>query len=99
MWVDHFAGVRPVSAELDRPMAQVALAWTLARSGVASTLIGASKLSQLESNIAATEIRLTGDMMKRLDEASALAGFSSGLMWPLIRRMVFGGHRVVGWGE
>ncbi len=91
--------LKAVSAELDRPMAQVALAWTLARSGVASTLIGASKLSQLESNIAATEIRLTGDMMKRLDEASALAGFSSGLMWPVIRRMVFGGHDVTGWGE
>ena len=90
--------LKVASAELDRPMAQVALAWTLARSGVASTLIGASKLSQLESNIAATEIHLTGDVMKRLDEASALAG-SPGLMWPFIRRMVFGGHSVVGWGE
>ena len=89
-----------VSAELDRPTAQVALAWTLARSGVASTLIGASKVSQLESNIAATNLRLSDDQMTRLNEASMPAGgFSSSLAAPAIRRMVFGGHDVVGWGE
>ena len=92
--------LKAVSAELGRPMAQVALAWTLARSGVASTLIGASKVSQLESNIAATELRLDGDQMKRLNDASAPPlGLSSGLTAPFIRRMIFGGHDVVGWGE
>jgi aryl-alcohol dehydrogenase-like predicted oxidoreductase len=92
--------LKAVSAELDRPMAQVALAWTLARRGVASTLIGASKVSQLESNIAATDLRLDGDQMKRLDDASAPPpGFSSTLAAPFIRRMIFGGHDVVGWGE
>jgi aryl-alcohol dehydrogenase-like predicted oxidoreductase len=81
-------------------MAQVALAWTLARSGVASTLIGARQVSQLESNIAATDLRLDVDQMKRLNEASAAPpGLSSGLTAPFIRRMIFGGHDVVGWGE
>lgn len=89
-----------VAAELDRPTAQVALAWTLARPGVASTLVGASKLSQLENNIAATAIRLRDDQLTRLDEASAPpVVFSSALTSPAIRRMVFGGHDVVGWGE
>ena len=89
-----------VAAELDRPMAQVALAWTLARGGVASTLIGASKVSQLESNIAAADLRLDGEQMRRLDDASApMLGFSSGLAAPFIRRMVFGGHDVAGWSE
>lgn len=97
---DILAVLKGVSAELGHPMAQIALAWTLARLGVASTLIGASKVSQLESNIAATEIRLTVDAMKRLDEASTPAlGFSSGLTQPAVRRMVFGGHDVTGWGE
>ncbi len=97
---DILDALRAVSAEIDRPMAQVALAWTLARSGVASTLIGASKVSQLESNVAATDLRLNDDQMKRLNEASApVPGFSSGLAAPFIRRMVFGGHDVVGWGE
>jgi aryl-alcohol dehydrogenase-like predicted oxidoreductase len=92
--------LKTVAAELDRPTAQVALAWTLARAGVASTLIGASKVSQLESNIAATEIRLSAEMMKRLDEASAPSmGFSASLSQPFIRRMVFGGQDVAGWNE
>jgi aryl-alcohol dehydrogenase-like predicted oxidoreductase len=92
--------LKNVAAEIDRSPAQVALAWTLARAGVASTLIGASKVSQLESNIAATEIRLSAEMMKRLDEASAPAlGFSASLTQPFIRRMVFGGQDVAGWNE
>ena len=92
--------LKAAAVELDRPAAQVALAWTVARAGVASTLIGASKVSQLESNIAATEIRLTAEMVKRLDEASAPAlGFSAGLAQPFIRRMIFGGHDVAGWHE
>lgn len=89
-----------VAAEIDRPAAQVALAWNLARAGVASTLVGASKLSQLESNIAATDIRLNPAQMQRLDDASApVPGFTAALAQPFIRRMVFGGHDVSGWHE
>ncbi len=92
--------LKTVAAELNRPAAQVALAWTFGRAGVASTLIGASKVSQLESNIAATSIRLTAAQAKHLDDASVPpVGFSSGLTQPAIRRMVFGGHDVAGWGE
>lgn len=86
--------------EIDRPAAQVALAWVMARPGISSTLIGASKVSQLESNIAATTITLSGDQMTRLNDASAPGlGFSAGLAQPMIRRMVFGGHNVTGYGE
>ncbi len=92
--------VKTVAAELDRPVAQVALAWTLARPGVASTLVGARTVSQLENNLAATGIELSVDQMKRLNDASApVPSFSSSLASPFIRRMVFGGHTVAGWGE
>lgn len=92
--------LRSVAAELDRPPAQVALAWTMARPGVSSTIIGARTLAQLESNIVATDIELGDDQMRRLNEASAPPiGFSSSLAMPMIRRMVFGGHTVVGWNE
>ncbi|WP_421846397.1 aldo/keto reductase [Novosphingobium sp.] len=97
---DILGALKTVAAELGRPPAQVALAWAMARPGVASTLIGASKLSQLESNIAATEIRMSGEQLQRLDTASApVPGFSASLAQPSIRRMVFGGHHVAGWGE
>ena len=92
--------LRSVAAEIDRPMAQVALAWVMARPGIAATLIGASKLPQLASNIAASEITLSEDQMRRLNEVSAPApGYSSGLTSPMVRRMVFGGNDVMGWSE
>jgi aryl-alcohol dehydrogenase-like predicted oxidoreductase len=92
--------LKSVAADIDRPPAQVALAWVMARSGISSTLIGARTVTQLESNIAATEIRLNGAQMKRLDDASApTPGFSASLAQPMIRRMIFGGHEVIGWGE
>ena len=57
-------------------------------------------MSQLQSNIAATDVRLSTGQMSRLDDLSAPPmGFSSGLTAPFIRRMVFGGHDVIGWGE
>ena len=92
--------LRGVAAELDRSMAQTALAWVIARPGVAATLIGASKLSQLQSNIAATEIEFSADQIERLNTASTPpAGFSSSLTAPSLRAMLFGGHSVTGWSE
>lgn len=89
-----------VAAELGRPAAQVALAWAMARPGVTSTLVGARTVAQLESNIAAAEIKLSDDQMVRLNEASAPAtGFSGSLALPFIRKMVFGGNTVAGWAE
>ena len=89
-----------VAGELNCPAAQVALAWTMARPGITSTVIGASKLSQLESNIAAAHLTLSHEHMQRLNAVSAPAlGFSSGLAMPAIRRMVFGGHETKGWNE
>lgn len=97
---DILDAAKAVAAEVGRPVAQVALAWTLARAGVASTLIGASKVAQLESNIAAIEIRLDDEQLRRLDEASApVPGFSASLTSRGLRRMVFGGRDVTGWGE
>ena len=92
--------LQQVAEELDRPMAEVALAWTLVNPGVASTLVGASKVSQLEGSISALDIRFDDAHLERLHQASApLIGFTSSLTTPAIRRMVFGGHSVGGWGD
>ena len=92
--------LKSVAAELGCPAAQVALAWVMARPGVTATIIGATTLSQLASNIAATGIELSVEQTNRLNEASAPApGFSAGLASPMIRRMVFGGNDVRGWAE
>jgi aryl-alcohol dehydrogenase (NADP+) len=47
--------------------AQIALAWMLRRPGITAPIIGASKMYQLEEAVAATEIKLDVDEMKRLE--------------------------------
>ena len=97
---DTLDALRAVAQELDRPAAQVALAWTLARPGITSTIIGARTSAQIESNIAAADIILQADQLDRLDRASApTPGFTAGLSTPAIRRMVFGGQDVAGWAD
>ncbi|MGI3903539.1 MAG: aldo/keto reductase [Janthinobacterium lividum] len=97
---DILDALKSVAVDLGRSPAQVALAWTLARPGVASTLIGASKPSQLDDNILGADLRLGDAQMKILDEAGAPAlGFSASLAQPFLRRMIFGGHDVAGWDD
>jgi aryl-alcohol dehydrogenase-like predicted oxidoreductase len=49
-------------------VAQVAIAWLLAKKVVSSVIVGASKLSQLEDNLAASDLRLSADEIAALDE-------------------------------
>lgn len=59
-----------IAEKHDVSYAQVALAWTLHRPTVASTIIGARTLTQLEDNLGATEIKLDEDDMTALNKAS-----------------------------
>ncbi|NVO32703.1 aldo/keto reductase [Hymenobacter lapidiphilus] len=89
------AALREVAGQLDRPLAQVALAWTLARPGITSTLIGASRPAQVPDNLAALGISFSPDQLAALNHASAPEApefFSAGL-----KQAVFGGVEVQGW--
>lgn len=66
------SALQDVAAELGRPMAQVALNWVVNRPGIAALIIGASKLPQLQDNIAALEFTLPPELSTRLDVASSL---------------------------
>jgi aryl-alcohol dehydrogenase-like predicted oxidoreductase len=50
--------------------AQIALAWLLTRPAVSSILVGASKMSQLDDNLAASDVTLDADDLARLDAAT-----------------------------
>ena len=50
--------------------ASVALAWVQGRRGVASTIIGARRMDQLDQNLAALDLPLTVDQIARLDQLS-----------------------------
>ena len=72
--------MREVSTALDVSVARVALAWQLTRPFVTSVIIGAKSREQLQDNIAATELVLSPEQVKRLDEASALPSEYPGWM-------------------
>lgn len=61
-----------IAADRDRTVAQVALAWVLAKPGVTAPIFGARNVAQLEQNLGAVGWSLTGDEIARLDEASAV---------------------------
>ena len=62
--------LKTVAAEQGTSPAAVALAWVQSRPGVASTLIGARRIDQLEENLTALEVRLTDGQIASLDEVS-----------------------------
>jgi aryl-alcohol dehydrogenase-like predicted oxidoreductase len=72
----------PIAKAHDCSPARVALAWLLAKPVVTSVIIGAKRMDQLNDNLAAVELKLTGDEMKALDEVSALPPEYPGWMLP-----------------
>lgn len=61
-----------VADEQGAGMAEVALAWVLARPGVSSPILGARTIAQLEANLRALDLDLTPEQVGRLDAASAV---------------------------
>lgn len=78
------AAMREVAARHGASVAEVALAYVLAKPFVMSVIIGAKRIEQLDQNLAATQLTLDQDDLKRLDEVSALASEYPG--WMLARQ-------------
>jgi len=90
--------LRTVAAQVDRSLAQVALAWATAQPGITALLLGASKLEQLRDNVASLDINLTSAQRQMLDESSALAPTNPyAIFSDEVNRSVFGGATVQGW--
>ena len=67
---DVVEAVERVAEARDSTMAQVALAWLLARPSVTSVLLGARTLEQLHDNLGAAHLRLDAEEIRLLDAAS-----------------------------
>src|SRR3954463_13223974 len=59
-----------IATQLGTNPAAVALAWVQGRPGVASTIIGARRLDQLEQNLAALDVTLAPEEIAALDKLS-----------------------------
>ena len=65
--------LREIGPAHDASPAQLALAWLLHKPGVTSIIVGATKMAQLQDNIAAVDLELSSEEMERLDGLSALS--------------------------
>jgi aryl-alcohol dehydrogenase-like predicted oxidoreductase len=62
--------MRPIAEQHQSSIAAVAIAWLLAKKTVASVLVGASKIEQLNQNIQAASLKLDGEEISTLDRAT-----------------------------
>ena len=65
--------LRVMATEQGNTPAQLALAWLLHQPQVASVLVGASNIEQLDDNLAAADVALNGEQLDRLDRMTAPA--------------------------
>ena len=61
--------LQPIAEGLGITMAQLALAWVLRESNVASAIVGASRPEQVDDNVAASGIELDDATLAAIDEA------------------------------
>jgi len=84
-----------VAREVERPPAQVALAWLQTRPVPVIPILGARRLEQLEDNLASLTLSLSRAHVARLDEASAIEPGFPGSMYgrEMVNRLVHAGMR------
>src|SRR5579864_2257983 len=63
--------MKAMAARHQATVAQIALAWLLAKPYVSSILLGASKASQLDDNLGSLRVQLSDAEMKELDDFTA----------------------------
>ena len=65
--------MKKIAAAHNASVAQVALAWILAKPFVSTILLGASKTAQLEDNLGALNVTLSASELAELDKLTAPA--------------------------
>lgn len=66
--LDKVEKLTKIADELGITMSVLALSWILQQNMICSVITGASKPEQLESNLAAAGVKLSGDVMRQIDE-------------------------------
>ena len=77
--------LRPVAEQAGVSMAELALAWVLRRSELASAIIGASRPEQVHANAKASGIELSAGTLDAIDEALGDAAVTEPTLAPFAR--------------
>jgi aryl-alcohol dehydrogenase-like predicted oxidoreductase len=85
-----------IALEVGTTVPRVALAWVQGRRGVASTIIGARTIEQLDDNLGALDVKLTAAQVKALDEATTVPQSFPNDMLGAVPTFAFGGTTING---
>ncbi len=66
--LERVQNLKPIAAELDLTMAQLAVAWVLQNDNVSAAIIGASRPEQITENVKASGVSIPAELMTRIDE-------------------------------
>ncbi|HLG96850.1 MAG TPA: aldo/keto reductase [Bryobacteraceae bacterium] len=89
-----------VARTLGKPPAQVALNWVVTQPGVTSTIIGATKLPQLEDNLASLDFEIPAELRARLNEGTVPPlGHPYTFFQPGAQAMIGGGVKLRRWAS
>jgi aryl-alcohol dehydrogenase-like predicted oxidoreductase len=74
--------LKPIAEQAGLTMVQLALAWVLRQSNVASVIIGASRPEQVHANAEASGITLSEDILTAIDEALGSVAVTQPILAP-----------------
>ncbi|MBS2539244.1 aldo/keto reductase family protein [Catenulispora sp. NF23] len=60
--------LKPIAESVDLSMAQLAVAWVLQNPNVSAAIIGASRPEQVTENVKAAGVKLSADVLKKIDD-------------------------------
>ena len=90
--------LQEAAKQLGRSPAEIALNWVATQPGVTSTIIGATKLKQLESNLASITFAIPAELRNRLDEVSRIESVHPYMFFDeVLQARVHGGVKVSKW--
>jgi voltage-dependent potassium channel beta subunit len=68
-------GLKRIASEVGCSLSQLCIAWILRNPNVSTVILGASRLDQLEENLAATHVALSDDVIKEISRS--VGGYSA----------------------
>ena len=90
--------VLDAAKQIGKTPAQVGLNWVATQPGVTSTILGATKVAQLEDNLGAIDFEIPAELRKRIDDASALEPVHPYMFFaPMTQGRISGGTTVQPW--
>jgi aryl-alcohol dehydrogenase-like predicted oxidoreductase len=89
-----------VAKQIGRTPAEVALNWVATQPGVTSTILGATRVDQLDSNLSSLDFAIPAELRSRLDKAGELDSVQPyAFFHPHVQSRVAGGTVVRPWSR